>query len=416
MRNKTLFILLITFYTTNVFAQQTENAFEKFANRQDSLFVAAYKQKDIAGYHHLLSEFLVKYNDLKTDDKRRYSGYLNGAYYNLCCTYSLAGDKAGALKYFDEAIKAGYLDYAHINEDSDLDPIRNEKEFKEKLALLRSVGDYMFILKKASRYNDADNRPVPEFTYQSADNQNLKALRKAFKLDSIAGQGSDVLKMINLLDWVHYLIPHDGMHGIPEVRNAMNMIAECKREGKGLNCRGLATVLNECYLSLGMKSRIVTCFPKDSLKTDNDCHVINMVYSDTLRKWLWMDPTNDAYVMNEKGELLGIDEVRDRLINDKPLLLNPNANWNRQTITKDFYLYHYMAKNLYMPECPLDSEYDMETKVEGKKHAYVRLLPLEYFAQSPDVIEEKGEKKNTSWKTYQTNNPKLFWAAPERKK
>ena len=110
MRNKTLFILLITFYTTNVFAQQTENAFEKFANRQDSLFVAAYKQKDIAGYHHLLSEFLVKYNDLKTDDKRRYSGYLNGAYYNLCCTYSLAGDKAGALKYFDEAIKAGYLD------------------------------------------------------------------------------------------------------------------------------------------------------------------------------------------------------------------------------------------------------------------------------------------------------------------
>ena len=44
-----------------------------------------------------------------------------------------------------------------------------------------------------------------------------------------------------------------------------------------------------------------------------------------------MDPTNDAYVMNEKGELIGINEVRNRLINDQPLELNPDANWNHRT-------------------------------------------------------------------------------------
>jgi hypothetical protein len=132
-------------------------------------------------------------------------------------------------------------------------------------------------------------------------------------------------------------------HDNPIVKNAMNMITECRRDKKGLNCRGLATVLNECYLSMGFKSRFVTCMPRDSVFTD--CHVINMVWSNDLKKWLWMDPTNDAYVMNEQGQLLGIAEVRERLINGKPLILNPDANWNhKSSAVKEEYLCNYMAK------------------------------------------------------------------------
>jgi len=74
---------------------------------------------------------------------------------------------------------------------------------------------------------------------------------------------------------------------------------------------------------------MVTCKPKPL--EFNDCHVINSVFSHQLNKWIWVDPEFDAYVMNEKGELLGLQEVRDRLINDKPLILNPEANWNRRT-------------------------------------------------------------------------------------
>ena len=96
---------------------------------------------------------------------------------------------------------------------------------------------------------------------------------------------------------------------------------------------------------MGYQSHFVTCLPKDT--TDSDCHVINVVYAPSLRKWVWMDPTNDAYVMNEQGTLLGIEEVRARLLDGRPLLLNPDANWNhRQSATKEQYLYSYMAKNL----------------------------------------------------------------------
>ena len=55
-----------------------------------------------------------------------------------------------------------------------------------------------------------------------------------------------------------------------------------KSTGKGVNCRHLAIAFNEMYLSMGIKSRYVTCMPKDP--NDNDCHVINSVYSQQLNK------------------------------------------------------------------------------------------------------------------------------------
>ena len=194
------------------------------------------------------------------------------------------------------------------------------------------------------------------------------------------------------------------MNGNPDVKNALSMLEVCKKDNRGLNCRGLALVLNECYLSMGIKSRIVTCLPKDSLKIDQDCHVINSVYSESLKKWLWIDPTFDAYVMSEKGEPLSIEEVRERLISNKTLILNPDANWNNQnTQKKEEYLENYMAKNLYILECPASSEYNMETFSKDKTYNYIELLPLDYFDQDPQKKENKGVV------TYKTNNPSLFW-------
>jgi transglutaminase-like putative cysteine protease len=276
---------------------------------------------------------------------------------------------------------------------------------------IKYVPSYLDKLKQAEKYSFDDNRQIPKFEYQDKDDPNLVTLRVELKLDSIAGTGSEELKILNLLHWIHNLIPHDGNHENPTVKNAMSMIRACKRDVRGLNCRGLATVLNECYLSLGIKSRFVTCMPKDTVF--DDCHVINMVYLESKKKWIWIDPTNNAYVMSEKGELLSIQEVRERLVTDKPLILNPDANWNnKSTATKEDYLYNYMAKNLYRIECPLKSEYNFETWENGKQVTYVELLPLDAYQQKPDKRVQKNEKTGTTFTNYKTNNPKIFWQIP----
>jgi transglutaminase-like putative cysteine protease len=279
------------------------------------------------------------------------------------------------------------------------------------LTQIKYVPGYLDKLKQAEKYSFNDNRQIPKFEYQDKNDPNLVTLRKELKLDSIAGTGSEELKIINLLHWIHNLIPHDGNHENPTVKNAMSMIKECKRDVRGLNCRGLATVLNECYLSLGIKSRFVTCMPKDTIF--DDCHVINMVYLEGRKKWIWIDPTNNAYVMNEKGELLSIQEVRERLVSVKPLILNPDANWNnKSSATKEDYLYNYMAKNLYRIECPLKSEYNFETWEDGKQVTYVELLPLDAYQQKPDKRVQKNEKTGTTFINFKTNNPAIFWQKP----
>ncbi len=414
VRLLTAFPVLLFFYATAFSQPPTDTAFRTYANNQSNLLHKSYEQKDTKQYEVLLTDFLIKFRALSKTDQSAYKGYLNNAYYNLSCTYSLLNDKKNALIYLDSSVKNGYYNYAHMMYgDADLVNIRQEAQFKKIVEPTREISDYRYILTKADKYNTADARPLPVFTYQSASNPDLVSLRKAFKLDSVAGKGNEVSRIINLLHWIHNLVPHDGNNGNPAVMNAMNMIAVCKKEGRGLNCRGLSTVLNECYLSLGIKSRFVTCLPKDSLKIDNDCHVINMVYVNSLKKWIWIDPTNDAYVMNEKGELLGIDEVRERIIKNQPLIVNPDANWNHKESTlKENYLYQYMAKNLYILECPVNSEYDTETRIPGKKISYVQLLPLDYFLQTPDKTESTNKDNGTTFIKLKTNNPAAFWQVP----
>jgi hypothetical protein len=406
MKIQLTFLIALFFSSQLLIAQTTPSEkIDAFIEQKGNDFEVAYEKKDVKAYNALLSEYLILHENLNADQKRERSYELSNIYYNLTCIYSLLGNKASAINCFKKSIEAGYNNYGHVQLDTDLDNIRKEKEFQELNKKLKLTGDYLSILKRASKYNLSDNRSLPAFSYQLSDNPNLVALRKGFNLDSIAGQGNDVLKILNLMHWVHNLVPHDGNHGNPEVKNALSMINVCKKDNRGLNCRGLALVLNECYLAMGIKSRIVTCYPKDILKIDPDCHVINSVYSESLKKWLWIDPTFNAYVINEKGEMLSIEEVRERLISDKTLILNPDANWNNQsTQTKENYLENYMAKNLYMLECPVTSEYDMETHREGKTISYIKLLPLDYDNQKPD--KEESEGKIT---VYKTNNPNVFW-------
>lgn len=301
-----------------------------------------------------------------------------------------------------------------MTESTVFDFIISVNDTAEALTSIRYKPTYLETLKKAATYNPQDLRPIPEFTYQDSSNEHLRALRIGFNLDSIAGKGNDASRILSVLHWLHNLVPHDGQHDNPEVRNAMSMLAVCKAEKRGLNCRGLSTVLNECYLALGYKSRFVTGLPKDT--TDTECHVINMVYCNDLKKWIWVDATHDSYVMDETGNLLSVEEVRTRLIDGRPLHINPDANWNHTLSTvKEDYLYNYMAKNLYRFSCPLHSRYDTETTVKDKQLEYVELLPLDYHEQKPDISSEKGRNGMVTFKTYRTNNPGIFWQIPSVK-
>ncbi|MEI7526981.1 MAG: tetratricopeptide repeat protein, partial [Mariniphaga sp.] len=138
MKIKRLLLFFFSFIITVAQAQITEGDFLKSTQHRDSLLLHAFKQKDTAIYKKLTEESILQYSKLSAKVRKKFSYYVPNIYYNLCCVYSLTGNKTKALLSLKKSIDAGYYDYAHMQTDSYLNNIRNEKEFKELKVLIAS--------------------------------------------------------------------------------------------------------------------------------------------------------------------------------------------------------------------------------------------------------------------------------------
>ena len=265
--------------------------------------------------------------------------------------------------------------------------------------------NYLSILQNTPAYGPSEQRWRPLFSYENRNHPALQSLRKAYDLDNAAGAGSEISQIIRLMNWAHKVIPYDGNRSVPAQRNAQNLIELSKKNKAGYDCRGLATILNEAYLAMGFESRLLSCFPKDT--ADREHHVITMVFSKTLGKWLWMDPSNNAYVTDEAGTLLGPDEVRNRLVKDQPVVINKDANLNNKPITDKQYLYDYMTKNLYWFQTPLHSGFNSETPQVNKSVNYVALFPTGFTPYGSADI------RLTTGTAYMTTSSNYFWQKPK---
>ena len=408
---KKLYIFLaVLFVSLTAFGQTDSKAMNNFIasyQKIEQQYQELYDNKDYRQIEKVLQEMLrisqnLKLDSAETEEYQQIIEMINaGTYYNLACTYSLLNRTKEAVAAYEKSIQCGYDDYRHVLSDSDLDNIRKDKKF---IALTETIKqfDKLAILQSANGYQKENNDSLPKFTYQSAENDNLQQVRNFFNLDSIAGSGDEISKILNILKWAHDNIRHDGGNLALAEFDAIDLYNYHKATGEGITCRQLAQTLNEMYLSMGIPSRYVTCMPKNP--KDIDCHVINSVWSSQLQKWIWIDPTFYAYVKDENGNFLSIAEVRERLINNKPLVLSEDANWNNQTPqTKEDYLESYMAKNLYWIQCVDYSRFNAESRYRHIENKNIVLLPLGFELDLP---------QGTVNPKYVTHDPDYFWQKP----
>ncbi len=269
--------------------------------------------------------------------------------------------------------------------------------------------NHLAVLRKSAPYNRKSDQNFPAFTYQAANDPHLVELRKAYHLDSVAGTGSEVERAIRLLEWFHNQVPHSDVAPL-KVITATNIIETYRKTKYAQGCYPLSIAMNEIFLSMGFKSRSVICF-SNLFPEPAGGHVINAVYIESLSKWIYMDPTENAYLKDENGNFLSIAEVRERLIDGRPLVLNPGANYHQIPTKKEEYLYRFMAEHIYRMICLVHSAWDSQTREDGKTLEYVELLP--YGSQEPavDGYETKKYQRYTVI-SYHTNNDSLFWQKP----
>jgi hypothetical protein len=229
----------------------------------------------------------------------------------------------------------------------------------------------------------------------------LVELKNTYNLKNAAGDGDELSKIFNLLKWVHQTIRHDGGNSGPDPENSLNILQYCQETGNGVNCVIMAIVLNEAYLSMGFKSRVVHGNSRDWV-FNGDWHAFNMVYSYTLGKWLFVDPTYQAYFTGNNGNILSIAEIREHLIQNQPLILNDDADYNGHTVNVNDYL-HYLSKNLYRFSCSVNSAFGNYWIFHGPVTNRI------YFHLDPKNDRQEGLAKATN---YFTSNPDYYWSKP----
>lgn len=266
----------------------------------------------------------------------------------------------------------------------------NEKD--SAFTQVKYAKSYLDVLKEAWEYDINDNRKINPYSYKKPDDPELLSIGNKYNLDSVAGKGDEVSKIINILLWVNKSFKHDGTKEAPSYANMIDLMSKTYLNTENtLHCGAMAWVLVDCYLSMGFKAKQVVCFPKDS--ADFECHSTVAVFSNQLGKWLFMDPSNGAYIMNEKKEILSFEEFREALIDGKEIRINVEAR-SKSEFMKDGYLSWYMPKNLYAFQC--------FSQTDGESISNV-LLPVEYQGEFSHTRQNHSKI---------TCNPNVFWRKP----
>jgi hypothetical protein len=250
------------------------------------------------------------------------------------------------------------------------------------------------------------------FSYAVPADENLTKLRLAYDLDTVAGNGHETERLINLMRWVYQLTGHANEPEIPEERNALNLIPLARDRHMLINCYLKTVILNEVYLAMGFEARQTHLWPAE--KEDEESHYITSVYSRTLGRWILMDPDFGVYATDDQGAILGAAEIRSRLIAGRPVAVRPVDTppsfparvWSN---VQDFvdgtsYLW-YLQKNLFKIECPRNSLFN-QAAVPNRVH--FQLIPDGYREDQLKTPQITGQGKKVVF----TNDEGLFWQKP----
>ncbi|MDD5264637.1 MAG: transglutaminase-like domain-containing protein [Candidatus Bipolaricaulis sp.] len=267
-------------------------------------------------------------------------------------------------------------------------------------------------LRAHATFSEDAAAPIPVFSYASPDDPHLRELREKYSLEQVAGSGTDTERAIALMRWVHGLGKHASRPPCPERLDALYLIPLCREEKRRLNCWLFAAILNDVYLALGYPSRMVHLKP--FREPPRESHFVTSIYLRDIQRWAWMDPDGRGFMVDEQGLPLGVQEVRQRLTDGRPLCINDDVDpahaewlpsWLPRRLLK--YLYRwYLSKNCFRYRCSTRSEPDFESKASGR--TYVEVVPDGYH---PEWLAKAEVTPRGNTIAY-TTNPRSFWAPP----
>ena len=215
--------------------------------------------------------------------------------------------------------------------------------------------DEIYIMEAGILRNNLEFADGEELTISyNFDNHDYDLLIEKYKIDKIAGNGSEFDKSLRLMNEFAPRLTHNSYYDNHIEMNALDLLQySLNNKKQGINCRSKAQILNEMCLALNIFSRKVWIMPNSSY--DNDCHVVNEVWDSQINKWIMLDITNNEYWVDENGTPLSILEIRTKGAKREfctPVQAGNKLNNLQKLKSKNYSDFLYIMKNMtYMEYC-----------------------------------------------------------------
>ena len=245
----------------------------------------------------------------------------------------------------------------------------------DRLALLKIMKDYLY------------EKKIVKYSYVTANNRQFEKLRKDFKIDF--GECSNDIECVHkILSHLTLRIHHDGRVILPKNHDALELIHYAKMKNEKymrLNCRGLAIVFTELCLAYGFYARSITCVQQEQQFLD--CHVMSIVYIDSLNKWILVDPSYNLLIKDINGVPLNIEELREKIIVGEKFFPSHDALYYGKPLDFELYIKKLVKKMIrFFSPVSMYPGYDTDMNE-------IELLPLLLYKERSDS----------------TSNPEVFW-------
>lgn len=146
--------------------------------------------------------------------------------------------------------------------------------------------------------------------------EQFQILKVKYRLEEIAGNGSDFQRAKRLLHYLAVRLKHSSWYDNHVPCNALDLLEYSFNQPKhGINCLNKSKILQECCLALGIYARRVSIMPFSPYDFDN--HVVMEIFDRNLQKWIMLDPTTDGYFVNADATPLSLLEMRWHFANEK---------------------------------------------------------------------------------------------------
>ncbi|MFC2082841.1 transglutaminase-like domain-containing protein [Candidatus Bipolaricaulota bacterium] len=240
------------------------------------------------------------------------------------------------------------------------------------------------------------------------ENPGFAKLRTTHALSCVEGVGSDQERAIRVMHWVHDLARHAPNPSTPKDMSAMNLIRLCQEEGQRINCLMYSRILSECLLSLGIPARMIHLLPLQ--ENPKESHFVVSAFLRDQRRWIMLDPDMRGHLANSSNELLGIAEIRDRLVRGDPLVVNDDINmagigWMPLQLKRALYR-TYIAKNIFRVACYQQSP--AAGAISPSDRLVFELIPDGFH---PEWLKLPRTSTNGSIRVF-VNDAEGFWRAP----